>query len=335
MRDVASAAAVSVQTVSNVINGNSGQMTPATRKRVESAMRTLGYVRNASAASMRSSRTQTLGFLIRDENPAYLADPLTGLLVAGIGEIAREAGYGLLIQAAGPSDGSQHLIAPIKEGRVDGAFVYLAGPKRRRLKQIREIQATGIPFVVIDEPLRGKSVMSVRTSERETSRQLTDHLLRAGHKRIAFIAIQLPWPAVEQRALGYHDAHKERGIEPDPSLQIFEARWQASGGTDMAARLLAMRRPPTAIMCGSDLLALGAMRAVREAGLRIPNDIAVTGFDDFDFAEYVDPPLTTVRVPAYEQAGVAAQMLLASLRGETVEKMHVVLANELVLRRSA
>jgi DNA-binding LacI/PurR family transcriptional regulator len=335
MRDVARIAHVSVQTVSNVINGHHTEMTPSTRERVEAAMQQLAYHHNVSAASMRSSRTRTLGFLILDEDRSYLADPLTSQLVAGVGELTREEGYGLLIQADRPSAGGQRLIATIMEGRVDGAFVSVAGARRQRLKRIREIQDTGIPFVVFDEPLRDKSIMSVRTSERETSLALADHLIRAGHTRIAFIAIRLPWANVEQRALGYYEAHRRHGLTPDRTQVIFDAEWHASGGTELADRLLAMASPPTAIMCGSDLLALGAMRAVSHAGLRIPEDMAITGFDDFEFAEHLDPPLTTVRVPAYEQAVAAANLLLAHLRGEPAAETHLVLENELVLRGSA
>ena len=193
----------------------------------------------------------------------------------------------------------------------------------------------GAIFTVFDEVIEDSAVCGVRSTERASARALTELLLRRGHERIAFVAARLPWPVVEQRHLGYRDALAAAGRSPHPDHELFEATWQAEGGRLMAAKLLRLPEPPTAIMCGSDVLAVGAISAARQAGLRVPEDVAITGFDDFEFSEYVDPPLTTVRVPAYEMGRVAARMLIGALDGEPPATPHAVLENELVVRASA
>ena len=139
---------------------------------------------------------------------------------------------------------------------------------------------------------------------------------------------------IEQRFLGYREALTSAGIEPDPQLELFESGWAPVGGAEMATTLLALRDAPTAIICGSDLLAIAAMRAIRDAGLRIPEDVAVAGFDDFAFAEYVEPPLTTVAVPGYEMGKAAATMLIDQLEGHAPAERHIVFGVELKVRGS-
>lgn len=335
LRDVADLAEVSVQTVSNVTRGRFSLMTPDTRARVEAAMERLNYHPNVAARGLRESRTQTLGFLLLDEAPSFLADPLTALMVAGVGDVCRDANYGVLIQAERPVPERRMLLRPLLERRVDGAAVLMAGDPDLRLAYLDDLQATGAPFVLFDEIVDDASIMSVRTAERDLSCALTKHLLAQGHERIAFIAARLPWPVVEQRYLGYADALEAAGIKREPGYELFEATWQAEGGRDMTEKLLTLPVPPTAIMCGSDVLAIGAISAIKQFGLSVPTDVAVTGFDDFEFSEYADPPLTTVRVPGYAMGRKAASMLISALAGDEVDKSHVVLENELVIRKSA
>jgi DNA-binding LacI/PurR family transcriptional regulator len=334
IRDVAASAEVSVQTVSNLINGRFEQMSDATRGRVEDVMKQLGYHPDVGARGLRSSRTRTLGFLVLDEHMAFLADPLTGLLIAGIGDVARECDFGILVRGARPSAREGDLLKPIRERRIDGAFVLLSGPPKIRRALIESLAETGVEFVIFDEITDDSSILSVRAADRDGGRRLTEHILSRGHRRIAFAAAQVPWPVIEQRFLGYRDALASAGIEPDPQLELFESGWAPVGGAEMARTLLALRDAPTAIVCGSDLLAIAAMRAIRDAGLRIPEDVGVAGFDDFAFAEYVEPPLTTVAVPGYEMGKAAATMLIDQLEGHGPAVRHVVFGVELKARGS-
>lgn len=314
MREVASEAGVSLQTVSNVVNGRTHLMSEETRQRVSEVLEELGYWPNAAARSLRARRSMTLGFLVLDEGSRFLADPMTDLVVAGVGDVAREAGYSVLIQAASPEPrASDRLFAPLLEHRVDGAVLFLSGTPSLRRRVVRRIIEFGFPFAVFEKFPSTWGVRSITADNRTGARELVEHLVERGHKRIAFLSTRTPWPMVEERLAGYRDGLKRAGASSESRLEVAEGVWDPSDGARMAKTLLESRRRPSAIMCGNDLLALGAMRAARNLGLRIPDDVAITGFNDFEFAEFVDPPLTTVRVPGYDLGTVAARSLLDQL----------------------
>ncbi|MGV1046980.1 MAG: LacI family DNA-binding transcriptional regulator [Solirubrobacterales bacterium] len=332
---MAKVADVSVQTVSNVTRGRFDLMGKDTRARVEAAMEKLGYYPNLTARGLKQARTRTLGFLVLDEAPSFMADPLTALLVAGVSDVARDSDYEVLIRAERPFEGGEGLIKPLREGRVDGAAVVLSGDPALRAAYLDRLKAARSPFVIFDEVVSDPSVLSVRTAERESSRALTEHLLKSGHRDIAFVAARVPWAVIEQRYLGHKDALEAAEIEPNPRFHLFEATWQSEGGRLMAEKLMTLQKRPTAIMCGSDVLAAGAISALRKRGLKVPDDVAVTGFDDFEFSAYTDPPLTTVRIPAYVMGRIASSTLISVLDGEEPDARQVVLDNELVIRSSA
>jgi len=316
MRDVAGGAGVSLQTVSNYVNGRFNLMSAETRERVGRELDRLGYWPNAAARSLRAKRTMTLGFLVLDEGARFLADPMTDLIIAGIGDVARDNGYSLLIQAARPDpDDADRLFSPLLEDRVDGACLFLSGAPSVRRRTIRRVDELGFCCVVFEQAPAGVPVDSVTADNRAGARELTEHLLASGHRRIAFISTRQPWPMVEERLRGYREALSAAGVSA-PELEVTDGVWDPMNGAQMAERLLELHDPPTAIMCGNDQLALGALRAARIRGLRVPDDVAVTGFNDFEFAQFADPPLTTVRVPGYELGRLGAERLIARLGGE-------------------
>jgi DNA-binding LacI/PurR family transcriptional regulator len=331
MRDVAARADVSVQTVSNLINSRYHLMGEDTRVRVEQAMSELGYHPNVAARTLRSARTETLCFLLLDEGNRFLADPMTDLVIAGIGDVARDRGYGLLIRAARPHQPDPSLVRPLLENRADGAFLFLSGQPQLRLWYVARLIELGIPFILL-EPSNDPQMLTVTAADREGARRLTEHLIAAGHERIAFLTTAVPWPMLEQRMLGYRDALDAAGLEP---IVLTGGTWTPTSGAAQAGQLLSRAPRPSAMMCGNDLLALGAIRAARERGLRVPDDVAVTGFDDFDFAQFVDPALTTVRVPGYDIGRAAGQALIEVLGGGAPTNRQVVLPVELELRESA
>jgi DNA-binding LacI/PurR family transcriptional regulator len=317
MRDVADQAGVSLQTVSNYVNGRYHLMSQETRERVGGELDRLGYWPNAAARSLRAKRSMTLGFLVLDEGARFLADPMTDLIIAGIGDVARDHGYSLLIQAARPDPNHlDGLFAPLLEDRVDGAFLFLSGAPSIRRKTIRRMVSLGFVFVIFENAPGGVPVVSVTADNRAGARELAEHLIGSGHERIAFVSTRAPWPMVEERLKGFHDALRAHGIPRDPQLELSAGVWAPADGSAMAEELLARPEPPTAIMCGNDLLALGAIRAARVRGLRVPEDVAVTGFNDFEFAQFADPPLTTAGVPGYELGRLGAESLIAQLAGE-------------------
>ena len=314
MREVARSASVSVQTVSNYVNGRHELMSEETRDRVGRELEAVGYWPNAAARTLRARRSMTLGFLLLDEGSAFLADRMTDLIIAGIGDVARDAGYSVLIQAANPEpDRIDGLFAPLLENRVDGAILFLSGKPALRRRVVRRIAELGFAFVSFERFPSTWSVPSVTADNREGTRRLVEHLVSRGHRRIAFISTRTPWPMVDERILGYRDGLKDAGIALDPGLEVAEGVWNPTDGSLMARDLLTSEDRPTAIMGANDLLALGAMQAAKNLGLHIPRDVAVTGFNDFEFAEFVEPPLTSVSVPGYELGRTAALSLLEQL----------------------
>ncbi len=331
MRDVAARAGVSAQTVSNVINNRVELMGGETRLRVERAMTDLGYHPNLAARTLRSSRTETLAFLQLDESKRFLADPMTDLIIAGIADVARDRGYELLLRATQPHEPDPSLIKPLLEKRADGAFLFMSGEPGLRDWYVHELRDRGFAFVLL-EPSADPRIFTVVADDREGARRLTEHLISRGHRRIAFMSTIVPWPMLEQRLLGYRDALKAAGLKP---IVLAGGTWTPSSGAEQAERALTRKAPPSALMCGNDLLALGAIRAARRRGLSVPDDVAVTGFDDFDFAQFADPALTTVHIPGYEIGRKAGEILISVLEGHAPDERHIVFPVALRLRESA
>ena len=332
MREVAERAGVSVQTVSNLVNGRHDLMTAETRERVSQAMVVLDYRPNATARGLRSARTRELGFLLLDDDAKFLADPMTDMVMAGAGDVTRENGYGLLIQSARLGEIDDGLLAPLLESRVDGAILYLSGEPTSRNAYVRRVAELGRPAVLFGESRDG-DLPSITAANFDGAQELATHLLDRGHTRVAFVAARTSWPMIEERYGGYRAALQAAGIEPARELQLFRGRWDAASGAEMAATLLELRDPPTAIMAANDLLALGAMRTVLSRGLRVPEDMAVSGFNDFDFSAFVEPALTTVSIPVYEMGRSAAATVVDALEGRPSEPLSA-FPVEVILRAS-
>ncbi len=334
LKAVAALAGVSVQTVSNVVNARIHEMSPETRVRVEKAMQELNYTPNSHARGLRVQKSRTLAFLLLDPDPQYLADPMTDLIISGVGAVARERGYMVLVHAAQPGHLDRGLLLPIRENRADGALLLLSGDRSVRLRYIEEVSGLTSHLVAFEEV--GDPTVSTVTAENESgSYRMTTRLIHNGHQRIAFLGTATSWPMIEQRFAGYKHALEAGGITFDPQLTRFEGQWNAAAGGFMTAELCGLPQPPTAVLAGNDLLAIGAIKALKARGLRVPEDVSVAGFDDFAFSEHIDPPLTTVRVPGFDIGHRAASQLIAHIEGErtgaTAERLPV----ELMIRGSA
>jgi DNA-binding LacI/PurR family transcriptional regulator len=318
MRHVATEAGVSVQTVSNLINGRLEHMTPDTESRVRAVIERLNYRPNSAAQGLRSHSNRTLSFVVSDPSQRFLGDSMTDQFLAGLGDELRERDYSLLIQSARPKDGHAELTRSIAEGRAEGAIVFLSGAAPDRARSVDELANSDMPIVLLQEhDVAPSRLPSIVAKDRDGSRELCRHLIARGHKRIAFLTADQGWSAIEQRVAGYLEAHEEAGLRIYPSLLVRHGDFRPLNAAAAASRLLDLRSPPTAIMCGNDLLALGVIKAARDLGLRVPDDVAVTGFDDFDFAAATEPGLSTVRVPGYEMGRYAAQSLIHAQHCDT------------------
>jgi len=327
IRDVAARAGVSHQTVSRVINRNPNVAEP-TRERVLSAIRELGYVPSPMAQGLISNRTHSLGVVTDD-----ISDQFFARAVAGAEAEARRRGYYLMIGSLEPDEDELGYLRLMLERRVEGLI--LARPSVPiPIEHLVPARSAGIPLVALAlSELPGFTVVDV--DNRRGGFDATAYLLEHGHRSIATIVGPHDWPSATARLTGYRDALAGAGIPEDPALVERAADWGLESGRVAAARLLGRRVPFTALFAHSDLTAVGAIRELRAAGLRIPEDVSVVGFDDVPIAAFVEPPLTTIHQPMHEVGELAARLVLDQLAGgEPLDESKHLLAAELVARES-
>jgi DNA-binding LacI/PurR family transcriptional regulator len=328
IKDVAAASGVSVQTVSNMINGRSSHLSRQTEARIREAIDTLGFKPNSSARGLRSRSTATLAFFIGDAASDYLSDPLTDLFLAGLGAELRAKNYSLLVDSYLPGGPMDSVGRHLDEGRVDGAVVLLSGPLEERKRALEYFIARDRPIALLQEHSDlGHTVPSVSAHDYEGSYRLCRHLLDRGHTDITYLNTVEHWSALEQRVRGYRDAMKEADRE---ASIVVAPSFSPRAGFELGTALLRQRKRPSAIMCGNDQLAFGVLSSAARLGLRVPDDIAVTGFNDFPFAEVAVPSITTVRLPGYEMGVTAARLLITAQTEAKLDLQDV----QLMLRES-
>jgi DNA-binding LacI/PurR family transcriptional regulator len=327
IQDIARAAGVSHSTVSRALR-ESPLISPKVRQKIQSLAGRMGYVPNAVAQSLQGSATQTLGVLLTTVSDPFLADILTG-----VETVAREAGYTVLLAAA-HNDPAEEIrcLDSFRKRRVDGLI--LASPRGN----LPERTSHGLPMVLINPQDRNppKEIPMITMDDRLGGRMAADHLIELGHRRIGYIGVTSRTTSNQRRKQGCLDALREAGIKLDPQ-QLREASGGAADpdtdvliGRTQLPELLAER--VTAVFCYNDMVALGALIACRELGVRVPTDISVIGFDDIAFARFTDPQLTTIRQPREEMGQMAMRALLTLLNGG--EANHFVAQPTLVIRGS-
>ena len=326
IRDVAKRAGVAPITVSRVIN-DSGYVSQETRARVEAAVAELGYVPNTLARSLRSRRTNTLALVLTD-----ITNPFWTTVARGVEDAASEAGFTVIFCNTDESEVEQdRYLQVVLQKRVDGVLLV---PARSTVEPVALIQEQGTPVVVLDRRVPEARVDVVRCDSEGGAYQLARLLLSLGHRRIVMLSGPREVSTAEDRVAGYRRALAERGLSDD-ELVIYGAFTQASG-YEMAGQALAHARRPTALFAANNFIAIGAMRALRDAGQRVPEDVALVGFDDLPPALVIDPFLTVVAQPAYEMGQRATELLLARLsEGSAQAYQEVVLPTEVIVRRSS
>jgi DNA-binding LacI/PurR family transcriptional regulator len=325
--DVAARAGVSRTTVSFVINRRSDVQIPAaTWQRVEDAARELGYHPHGPARQLAAGASLTIGLVMRQSAEQVAADMNLPNYLWGLAAAARADGFRVLVEPLAPGDGTYAGL--LRSRRADGLIV--SGP-RDDDKELAALVRDGFP-IVIQGARSDLDAPSVDVDNRAGARGAVEHLLRLGHRRIACITnAPLHYTAAGERLQGYVDAMDAAGLEQGPDMRAegdFEA---GSGHLAMATILRAYE--PTAVFVASDVVAIGAMRGLRDAGLRVPADVSVVGFDDIPIAAHVDPPLTTVHLPAGALGETAGRLLLDRIAGRPVPS-RTLLAIDLVIRDS-
>ena len=328
--EVARVAGVSRATVSRVVNGNP-RVTPEVRRTVERAVDRLGYVPNPAARSLVTRRTQSIGLVIAEPAGRLFEDPFFPRLLRGIGSALSSRDLQLVLLMPQSSGEEARTERYLTAGHVDGALlVSLHGndplPKAVAMR--------GIPVVVGGRPPRGSMVSYVDVDNVQGARTAIEHLIAGGRRRIATIAGPQDMPAGEDRLTGYHDALDAAGMARDAKL-VSDGDFTQQGGAEGTRRLLAARPDLDAIFVASDLMATGAIQVLRAAGRRIPDDVAIVGFDDSAITETTDPPLTSVRQPIEEMGREMVRLLVEHLAEPGSVPRTVILATQLVRRRSS
>lgn len=306
LRDVAARSGVSVRTVSNVVTGSKA-VAEHTRARVERAVQELGYRPNMVARSLRSGRSNIIAVAVPELNVPYFAE-----LVGEMTVRARDRGYTVMVdQTDGTPERERELIAAhspaqMFDGMIVNALSLTAAEIRGRDHRL--------PLVLLGEHLSDGSFDHVGVDNVAAARAATTHLIGLGARRVAAIGVLSPATETAQlRLLGYTQAHRLDGREVDARLvAVTEAFHRVDGATAMA-RLLDLPEPPDAVFCFNDLLALGACRTLHERGLKIPEDVAVVGFDDIEDGRYATPSLTTIAPDKVAIAGQAVDLLISRI----------------------
>jgi LacI family transcriptional regulator len=307
--DVAALAGVSTATVSRVLTDR-GNARPETRRRVMEAAASLGYRPSGPARALQGHATGMLGLIMTD-----IAQPFYTELARVVESEARRHGYTIMLaNGAADNDREAAYLDLLAERRVDGILVASWGITTRHLEWL--VRAP-VPVVLVSCEAPGVALPAIVAASRDGARQAAEHLVGLGHRRLAEIVGPPLSAAAADRHAGVLDALDAAGIPAD-ELAVAACGGDAATGEAAAAELVARRPRPTAIVCYNDLVALGAMRAVRAAGLRLPEDVSVVGFDDIALAELVHPGLTTVAQPGAEMATWAVGRLveqIAATRG--------------------
>ncbi|UCD98708.1 MAG: LacI family DNA-binding transcriptional regulator [Chloroflexota bacterium] len=329
--DVAEHAGVSRTTVSLVLNNVEGvQISEETRQRVIDAALELGYVPNAAAQALASRRAQIIGLLLT-RNPHHISsDIFLNQILDGLITSAQQHSIRLLIDIVEPRHQKKAYLELVRAKRIDGLI--LSGP-RFNDEALFSLQQEHFPTVLMGQ-LPDLDFYSVDIDNYSAAKNAVNHLISLGHKEIACVTNAHPaYSAAADRLRGYQDALESAGI-PFLKQLVRYGDFDPESGFQQMKSLLADERKITAVFVASDVVAIGAKAAIVEWGLHIPQDIALVGFDDVPLARYLDPPLSTVRLPASELAKRASQMLIRIIQGDPPRQKQVLLDSQFIVRQS-
>jgi LacI family transcriptional regulator len=324
IKQVADRAGVSVATVSRALSGSAGVSEPL-RSRILEAAKSLSYSPNRAARDLRVRSSRAVGVLIPDiENPFFTS------AVCGIEDVLGKTDYSLLL--ANYNEDPDQETRRLEIFRAEGVCGLIFAASRTPSPLYAEMGNAGVPLVAVSRIPRLR-IDRVTVANRDGAYAATSHLLRLGHSRIAFVNGPLAFTTARDRQTGYEDALRDSEIPLDGDLVVHSAFKQSAGYIAMG-QLLELSNRPTAVFSASNLLTLGALEAIHERHLAIPEDIAIVGFDEMPWATSLRPPLTTVAQPAFEVGRTAAELLLARVRDSSLPRRQVVLETRLIVRSS-
>ncbi|MBI5671368.1 MAG: LacI family DNA-binding transcriptional regulator [Chloroflexi bacterium] len=325
MKDVAHLAGVSVQTVSCVVN-DTGSISPETRQRVLQAIEQLNYRRDPIARSMRTRQTRLIALLVLD-----ITNPVLSVIASNVEAAAYAEDYNVLLYNVSQDvRREQAFLEAVAERRADGMIIVNAVDRQHTFALLEE---STIPTVLVD-CVETPALPSVAVNNFRGAYLATQHAIELGHRQIAHLCGALTLEVARQRADGYRQALADYGLHEPQLVTPLNDRWDYHSGYYATRKLLEGSPRPTAIFAAGDQMAIGAYRALAEAGLRVPDDMSVIGFDDIEAAQFTIPPLTTIRQPLDQIAGNAFRLLLDLLDGRQPETTSIILPPELIVRDS-
>ena len=324
MSDVAKLAKVSTATVSRTLQ-NPEAVKEETRQKVFAAIEQLDYTPNILARQLRRMETNTILVVVPNiENNVF------SQIVGGIDEVAHHEGYKVLLGNTNEkSERIYDFIDHFRQKQIDGMILLLSSLTEQMLQELSH----EIPIVVTPDIREGVDVPSVTIDNVEWGRKATEHLLSLGHRRIAHIAGPLDLTSSHNRLIGYRKALMDKGISVDASL-VKEGSYSFETGFDEMIALLKLDVPPTAVFCASDEIAFGAIKAIKEKGLQVPDDIAIIGFDNIKFSETFEPAITTIAQPLYEMGKKSMELLIERMNEGKLSRQHYIFNAKLVVRES-
>ncbi len=325
IKEVANLAGVSVATVSHVIN-ETRYVSDSVRKQVQQAMDELGYRPNTLARSLRRGQTHTLGLILPDSANPFFAEVGRSIEIA-----AFAAGYNVILCNTENDFEKETLYTNVLiNKRVDGMIFVATGARSDSLQKLMDL---GLPAVVMDRDFPEMEMDVVLSDNHQGGYLATQHLIALGHRRIGCIAGPSKITPSALRVAGYTQAIQESGLTINPNF-IMHGDFHPESGYKVAREMLTGPNPPTAIFACNDLMAIGVLRAVAETGQRVPEDIAVIGYDDIELASYATPPLTTIKQPTLEMGSATLKFLLSRIKEKRSTPQRMLLPVSLVVRGS-
>lgn len=327
LEEIAKQAGVSRSTVSRVVN-NQQNVDPGTRAKVLAIADNLNYQPNIAARGLAAGRSRVLGLVIPMGVSTLFTDPYFPLLIQGISTACNEQDHSVMLWLADPEYERRTISQVLRGGLIDGVIVASALVDDAVCEALC---SDNKPFVLIGRHPTHNGISYVDVDNVGSSKEMVAYLLRLGYQRVATIGGPEGMIAGSDRLRGYLSALRDRRLRADPNLTVYSDFTEAGGFAAMQ-RLLPFK--PDAVFAASDTMAIGAMRAIREAGLKVPGDIGVAGFDDMPFASRTDPPLTTVRQPIQRAGAVAVETLIDLVAHPNSPPRRIILPTELVIRAS-
>ena len=324
IKEIARLAQVSHSTVSRALR-DSPLVNPRTADRIRRIAEEYGYCPSGPARSLVTRHTETIGVVVTS-----IADPFNADVVGGIEEAANEHGFSVfLANSNADPEREMQVVRSFQQRRVDGLIVPAS---RVGAMHVSTLSRMRIPIVLLNNQHPSEFVHSVTIANPEASLEATRHLVALGHRRIAYLGDRFGYQSDTERYAGYRQALAEADVPFEPEL-VVHGNGKPEGAPPAIVQLLALAEPPTAVFCYNDMTALGAIHYLRSRGVRVPGDMSVVGFDDLFLAQYLDPPLTTMRQPMWRMGRTATEMLLDLLKGN-MPVSNIRLPAELIVRRS-